>query len=228
LSSDGRVPARRFRRVGLAILGLVTALSGCTDAAGYDLDYILAWPRFISTMRSTVAYPPQTLPRHPAEGSVPVASPLGDVLPPFTQGELETVAAALANPLPATPEILARGAVVYRNQCFACHGAQGEGNGPVIGGGRFPLGPAVNDAVAAGRSDGYLYGVVRVGRGLMPAYAERITHQDRWAVVHYMRQLQQQAGAAPPPAAVAAPIEPQPDTPAAPIELQPAAPAPPQ
>jgi mono/diheme cytochrome c family protein len=196
-------PGARRLIAAIAIGGFAAA--GCTDAAGYDLDYILAGPEFISTMRSTVAPESQTMPRLPAAGTVPVSSPMGEVLPPFGQAALDSVGAVLANPLPATPEVLARGAVVYQNQCMVCHGVQGEGNGPVVGGGRFPLGPAVNNGIAAGRADGYLYGIIRVGRGLMPAYAERITHNDRWAVVHYMRQLQQQAGAAPPPAAVAAP-----------------------
>jgi len=200
--SQSRPGARRLI-AAIAFGGFAAA--GCTDAAGYDLDYILAGPEFISTMRSTVSPEPQTMPRLPAAGTVPVSSPMGEVLPSFGQAALDSVGAVLANPVPATPEVLARGAVVYQNQCMVCHGVQGEGNGPVVGGGRFPLGPAVNDANAAARADGYLYGIIRVGRGLMPSYAERITHNDRWAVVHYMRQLQQQAGAAPPPAIVAAP-----------------------
>jgi mono/diheme cytochrome c family protein len=174
----------------MAALAAVVLAVGCTDAAGYDLDYILSRPAFIATMRGTVAYHPQTLPRSPVEGTVPVVSPNGEVLPPFTPAQLDSVGAVLTNPLPASGEILARGAVVYQSQCFSCHGAQGEGNGPVVGGGRFPLGPPVNSGLAVARTDGYLYGVIRVGRGLMPGYGERITHNDRWAVVHYMRQLQ--------------------------------------
>jgi len=186
---------------GIALSALVSV--ACTDAAGYDLDYLLAEAPFVSTMRSTVAYRTNRLPRLPAEGSVPVSSPLGEMLPPFSQAALDSVGAVLFNPLPASAEVLARGAQVYQNQCFACHGGQGEGNGPVVGNGRFPLGPAVNSGAAAARADGYLYGIIRVGRGLMPSYAERITHADRWAVVHYMRQLQQQAGAMPPQSALA-------------------------
>jgi mono/diheme cytochrome c family protein len=195
---------RTRRLIGALALG-GTVASGCTDAAGYDLDYFMGMANFVSTMRSTVGFESHTLPRLPPVGTVPVASPIGEVLPAFGQAALDSVGAVLANPLPASTEVLARGAVVYLNQCSSCHGMQGEGNGPVVGNGRFPLGPAVNSGAAAARTDGYLYGVVRVGRGLMPGYGERITHNDRWAVVHYMRILQQQAGFAPPPADVAAP-----------------------
>ncbi len=183
-----------------AFVLVVAAVSGCTDAGGYDLDYVMGRARILSTMRSTVAWEPQTLPLLPAEGTVPVLSPMGEVVPTFTQAQLDSVGAVLTNPIAATPAILARGEAVYRNQCFVCHGAQGEGNGPVVGGGRFPLGPSLTTGPAVGRADGYLYGIIRVGRGLMPAYGERVTHDDRWAVVMYLRQLQ---GGAPPAVAAA-------------------------
>jgi mono/diheme cytochrome c family protein len=193
----------RLRLGGLALIAL--ALSACTDFAGYDLDYALGRAPFIATLRGTVAYESHTLPRLPPVGTVPVISPAGEVLPPFTQAQLDSVGAVLSNPLPASPEVLERGALLYRNQCFVCHGSEGQGNGPVVGNGRFPLGPTLLTGTAATRTDGYLYGIIRVGRGLMPAYGERTTHTDRWAIVHYVRQLQQNAGTAPPPANVAAP-----------------------
>jgi mono/diheme cytochrome c family protein len=65
-----------------------------------------------------------------------------------------------------------------------------------VGPGKFPTAPAINGAATAARSDGYIYGVIVVGRGLMPAYGEKVTHADRWAVVTYLRQLQAQGGAA--------------------------------
>ncbi|MQA89583.1 MAG: c-type cytochrome [Gemmatimonas sp.] len=194
-------PARGTLVATLTLLAL--ALGGCTDFAGYDLDYLLARAPFIATMRTSVAYGPNTLPRLPPPGTVPVASPTGDVPPPFSQAQLDSVGAVLTNPLNATSEVLQRGTTLYRNQCLVCHGADGQGNGPVVGNGRFPLGPTLVGGTAPARSDGYLYGIIRVGRGLMPAYGERIAHGDRWAVVHYVRELQRAAGAtvptAPPP-----------------------------
>jgi hypothetical protein len=43
--------------------------------------------------------------------------------------------------------------------------------------------------VTRGRSDGYIYGMMRNGRGLMPNY-NRIEEMDRWDVVNYVRGLQ--------------------------------------
>jgi mono/diheme cytochrome c family protein len=194
----------------LALAGLLsTGLTGCTDFAMYDLDVIWGSIPFMSTLRNSVAYDPYEIPRLPAQGSVPVASPTGEILPAFTQAQLDSVGAALTNELPASPEVLARGQEVYNVHCVTCHGPQGGGNGPIIGPGKYPFAPALAGAGATsvGRPDGYIYGIIRVGRGLMPQYGERIRHNDRWAVVHYVRQLQRQGGGTPvvAPAAAATP-----------------------
>jgi hypothetical protein len=44
---------------------------------------------------------------------------------------------------------------------------------------------------AAGFSDGYLYSIIRYGRGIMVPYGDKIFQQeDRWRVVNYLRTLQ--------------------------------------
>ena len=40
------------------------------------------------------------------------------------------------------------------------------------------------------RSDGYIYAIIRHGRGIMPRYGDKIQGIDRWHVVNYVRQLQ--------------------------------------
>jgi mono/diheme cytochrome c family protein len=184
-------PRRRLRAPLLAIvLAAALPLGGCTDFAGYDLDMRLGDLPWVGTMRDQVKLRPYDLSRLPAEGTVPVASPRGDAQP-FTQGELESVAAGMANPVQATPEALARGEAQYLRHCAACHGPGGAGDGPVVGPGRFPFATPIGaGSVAAGYTDGYLFGVMRVGRGLMPAYGDRMSQADLWSVVHYMRRLQ--------------------------------------
>ena len=61
---------------------------------------------------------------------------------------------------------------------------------------KFPLLIAYNlsGPVVAEFSDGYIYGIMRVGRGLMPPYGHQISHFDRWNIVNYIRVLQRQAG----------------------------------
>ncbi len=180
------------------MVGLL-GLGGCTP-----LDNALAAIPFFASMHEEPAFAPYELPRLPAANTVPVVSPRGEVLPAWAQTELAEVGAALTNPLTPTPEVLARGEAMYVRHCYVCHGMHGEGNGPVVGGGRFPFAPAVNSGPAVGFSDGYLYAITRTGRGLMPSYGDRIHHLDRWAVVLYMRELQRQAGGGVLPAATPA------------------------
>jgi hypothetical protein len=43
------------------------------------------------------------------------------------------------------------------------------------------------------RTDGYIFGMIRNGRGLMPPY-NRIEEMDRWDIVNYLRALQGVSG----------------------------------
>ncbi len=120
-----------------------------------------------------------------------------DVPAPFSQLDmaqnLEMVDAIL-NPVPPSPESLARGEEMFNRVCATCHGSDGLGSSAPIAEvfpitAAYPLaGPTAE--VARGRSDGYLYGMIRIGRGLMPAYAHQVAHYDRWHIVNYLRQMQ--------------------------------------
>lgn len=93
----------------------------------------------------------------------------------------------LANPVAADARSLENGRKYYQVNCAVCHGDLGQGNGPVAKYG-FP-GINIVGAVTQGRSDGYIWGIVRNGRGLMPSY-NRIPEMERWDVVNYVRGLQ--------------------------------------
>jgi mono/diheme cytochrome c family protein len=196
------------KKLALAALLSGPALTACTDWAGYDIDVASGKIPQLANMRRSVIPDPYAMPRLPAPHSIPSSSPMGDVPAHFNSTQLDSVAPTLANPYAggAPPAVLARGAQVFNNNCFVCHGPQGAGNGPVVqpavgaGGktfGRFPGAPAINSAVTAARPDGYIYAIIAAGRGLMPPYGERVTHLDRWAVVEYVRTLQVAAGNAP-------------------------------
>jgi mono/diheme cytochrome c family protein len=181
--------ARAGRRALLA--AAVLALPACTDWAGYDIDVAIGHVPALSTMREDVIPDRYEMLREPPAGTVPVVHPLGDVPAPYTQAQLDSIAPFLTNPLPATPQVLHRGRLQYEQNCAVCHGTTGDGQGPIIGNGRFPFATVLTAAgPTATRSDGYLYAVIDVGRGLMPPYGHRMTHADRWAVVHYLRELQ--------------------------------------
>ena len=99
--------------------------------------------------------------------------------------------AGLANPVGATDTSIANGRMYYQINCAVCHGDRGMGDGPAT---RFGM-PAISIVtdITRSRTDGYLFGMIRNGRGLMPPY-NRIEEPDRWDVVNYVRGLQGAGG----------------------------------
>jgi mono/diheme cytochrome c family protein len=54
--------------------------------------------------------------------------------------------------------------------------------------------PSLLTDKARAYSDGYLYSMIRYGRGVMPRYGDKVyRHEDRWAIVNYVRKLQRDA-----------------------------------
>jgi hypothetical protein len=64
----------------------------------------------------------------------------------------------------------------------------------VVGPNRLPPLPTLNllSERALDLSDGYIYGMIANGRGVMPSY-RRVQHEDRWYLVEYVRKLQEDA-----------------------------------
>jgi hypothetical protein len=97
--------------------------------------------------------------------------------------------AGIANPIPPDARSLLNGRKYFTINCAVCHGFEGKGDGPVVAKG-FPGIPLVGPgSPTPGRTDGYIWGMIRTGRGLMPSY-NRIEELDRWDVVNYVRGLQ--------------------------------------
>jgi len=162
---------------------------------------------FGRSMRSSPSMDPYEMTRLPPEGAGSFASgnfpadpgglnivgdPVGTPIPaPFTQLQMVTepeVASALVNPVPATAASLTRGEEMYNRSCAPCHGVTGAGEGSVTAAGMLAQSLIAQPTIE--RTDGYLYGMIRVGRGLMPSYGHQITHYDRWNIVNYVRTLQ--------------------------------------
>jgi len=128
-------------------------------------------------------------PRGNPQGSVPI---YGSVAPEFAYSRafpaLELMS-ALANPVAADPASVTRGRKEYQINCAVCHGPLGMGNGVVLKYGLFPPSIGVGSPAATKWSDGYIFGIMRNGRNLMPSY-NRIEEADRWDIVNYIRSLQ--------------------------------------
>ena len=116
----------------------------------------------------------------------------------FTQEPASPNAAALKNPVAATPQSLAAGRKAYDENCAACHGPKAEGAvkaGTIISiiqeqGGKQP--PDLTDAQwDHGSSDGEIFTVVKGGLPptMMPGFGGAFSDDDLWNVVNYLRTL---------------------------------------
>lgn len=204
------VDSTRLIRNGVRglVLAAVAVSSACTP-----LDDALV-AVFGRSMRDQRSLDPYEHPLPPADGAVSFASgnfptapfdvnvgqpePLDSEPPPFTPamvGQRDPVIMNLQNPVPPTDQSLARGQVLFERMCAPCHGTDGVGaNAYIIE--VHPVLTAYNvaGAQAAAYPDGYIYALIRSGRGLMPSYGHQVSHFDRWHIVNYVRQLQANAG----------------------------------
>jgi mono/diheme cytochrome c family protein len=108
------------------------------------------------------------------------------------------------NPVTADLAVLERGRERFDIHCAVCHGYSGQGGGgpamtntahglvgrrwPVV----IPNFHFVNgaDNRVPQMPDGEFFEVITYGKGTMPAYGARLSVEDRWAIVHYIRALQ--------------------------------------
>lgn len=174
-----------------ALILAALALSGCTT-----VDRAVGAVPWFTTMRDQPGARPfegpadstGTRPRFLApEGSIPVTG-REDSLSLFDPAGLR-ITDGLRNPMVPGAASLARGGKIFGTYCSVCHGTQGGGNGTVAG--RFGYVPDLTQDMTRQRSDGYLYAVIRHGRGIMPRYGDKIRDtRDRWHVVNYVRSLQ--------------------------------------
>lgn len=81
----------------------------------------------------------------------------------------------------------------FQTYCSPCHGVQGLGNGTVVG--PYPryatVPPSVVSSKIKGWTDGQIYHIITVGRGVMGSYAYQIEPEDRWRLIAYIRKLQE-------------------------------------
>ena len=187
---------REARTIAAVALAVVVTGSACTR-----IEYTISKVPFLAYMRDAPSFDPYEATRPAPPGAVPFSSPAGETLP-----LIEPVDSVLVNfgngpngtnPFPVDSAFTALGRTMYETHCSVCHGPGGLGGttGSIVQKDasevRYPFPPPnLTLPLTVNRTDGYIYGVIWVGRGLMPAYGPRITHRERWAIVHYVRQLQ--------------------------------------
>ncbi len=77
----------------------------------------------------------------------------------------------------------------YQIYCTPCHGGTGDGNGVTK---RYGMGatPSYHDDRLRTMPEGEIYNTITLGKNTMLPYADKLTPEERWAVVAYVRALQ--------------------------------------
>ena len=150
----------------LPILALVL-LGGCDRADMVAQDKSRTWDR-------SAFFPDGSTMRPPVPGTLARDQPGQPVVQPAV----------------ITAELIARGRDRYAIFCSPCHGLAGNGEGMIVKRG-FPHPPPLGIDRLRNAKAAYLYDVITHGHGAMYPYGDRIRSADRWAVIAYVRALQQ-------------------------------------
>ncbi len=103
------------------------------------------------------------------------------------------------NPFPISDHGLESGKNMYTTFCAICHGEKGDGNGWLVdeanGAAVYPAAPAVlTDEKFVTASNGQLYHAIMYGKNVMGGYADKMSYEERWNTIHYIRSLQAKVG----------------------------------
>lgn len=95
-------------------------------------------------------------------------------------------AAAKKNPVATDAPSIGRGKAIYTAECASCHGNSGKGDGPAA----KDLEKTPGDMTKLrGQSDGALFWKLTEGKKPMASFATKLSEQQRWDVINYMRTL---------------------------------------
>jgi mono/diheme cytochrome c family protein len=132
--------------------------------------------------------------RKPVSGTVPRYD--AETLPfyaayPFenTNEGYELAGANLKSPYTSSPEVLAKGEVVYKNFCVHCHGEKGDGNGILVQRDKFAGVPSYYGATLANLPVGKMYHTIYYGKNMMGSHASQINYEERWQVISWVEKL---------------------------------------
>lgn len=181
--------ALRLAPLVLALLTLGGCMRGCTSPRppihpnpNMDLQ-----PKVRAQAESDFFYDGMTM-RQPLEHTV--ARGELDHDPERYEGRTADGAFVAANPYGSGEALVARGAERYAIYCLPCHGATGDGKGMLFERAQVESGN-LHDPRIVGLADGAIFDVITNGTGLMQGYRYPVPMADRWAIVAYLRTLQQ-------------------------------------
>lgn len=134
----------------------------------------------------------------PVSLAAPVVAAERHMMQPRVPADKLAEARALTNPLPASPEIIEKGRLLYNGKgiCFTCHGPNGDGKGSA----GAKLNPAPRNFRHHGfwrhRAEGELFWVIKhgsPGTGMV-GFGQVLSDEEIWALIQYERTFARRHG----------------------------------
>lgn len=94
----------------------------------------------------------------------------------------------MKNPVKADAASIGEGKELFAQHCKSCHGAKGKGDGAKAEKIDISCGDFTS-AEFAKASDGELFWKTTEGRKPMPSFKEKLSDNERWSIVNFMRTL---------------------------------------
>lgn len=192
---------------GLLLLSMVVLVSSCNkdpESRGYEYMPDMYRSPSYKTYEVNTLFADSSSARLPVAGSIPRDYIFFNY--PSSNEGYEAAGRDLKNPFETNAVNIAEGKRLYTNFCMHCHGETGNGDGQLIGTGKFPPPPSYSSGVSSrggnmrDLTDGKIYHTITYGINLMGAHASQVNPAERWKITMYVHELAK-AGAAPAPAA---------------------------
>src|SRR5262249_30810998 len=98
-------------------------------------------------------------------------------------------------PIAVDAELLAAGRTQFEVTCAACHGLLGDGASIVAAQMALRPPPSLHSDKVRALPAGRIFQIASEGYGFMPGYRSQIPDRVRWAIVAYVRALQESQNA---------------------------------
>jgi len=192
----------------LAVLAVMAILVSCADSSreySTDLQHFEPTVQFtadvdmyvspsLETYGESDLFKDNMASRKPVPGTIPRG-----YMPYLYENTDEGYALAgnsLKNPVDWSPEVVEKGKDLYTKFCVHCHGDKGDADGILITNGKFPPPPSYLTGVSSmggtmlELQEGKMYHTITYGRNLMGSHASQLNADERWTIIHYIKELQ--------------------------------------
>jgi cytochrome c553 len=132
----------------------------------------------------------------PVEGTIARGDMFPYTLKNDTLGYAQSV--SVTNPLPPLDaKKYLEAARLYLINCGICHGDKLDGKGPLFNSGVYIAAPKnFMDADMKAMPEGKMFHSVAYGKGQMGSYASQLSTEQRWMIIHYIKEKQKVTGSA--------------------------------